>query len=35
MTDILGRWMRLNVVRVSLWTIEWIVIALYFALKAA
>src|SRR4051812_24893419 len=31
---ILGRWMRLNVVRVSLWTIEWIVIALYFALKA-
>jgi len=32
---ILGRWMRLNVVRVSLWTIEWIVIALYFALKAA
>ena len=32
---ILGKWMRLNVVRVSLWTIEWIVIAIYFGLKAA
>jgi hypothetical protein len=32
---ILGKWMRLNVVRVSLWTIEWMVIAIYFGLKAA
>ncbi len=32
---LLGKWMRLNVVRTSLWTIQWIAIALYFVLKAA
>jgi hypothetical protein len=31
----LGRWMRLNTIRVLLWTVEWVAIALYFALKAA
>jgi hypothetical protein len=31
----LGRWMRLNVLRVLLWTVEWVVITLYFALKVA
>lgn len=30
---ILGKWMRLNIVRTSLWTVEWIVIALWFALR--
>ena len=32
---LLGKWMRLNVVRVSLWTVQWLAIALYFVLKAA
>jgi hypothetical protein len=32
---VLGKWMRLNVVRVSLWTVQWLAVALYFALKAA
>ncbi|CAN5592764.1 hypothetical protein BH20ACT19_BH20ACT19_08580 [soil metagenome] len=32
---LLGKWMRLNVVRTLLWTVQWIAIALYFALKAA
>jgi len=32
---LLGKWMRLNVVRTSLWTVQWIAIALYFVLKAA
>jgi hypothetical protein len=32
---LLGKWMRLNVVRTSLWTVQWLAIALYFALKAA
>jgi hypothetical protein len=32
---VLGKWMRLNVVRVSLWTVQWLAVALYFVLKAA
>jgi hypothetical protein len=32
---LLGKWMRLNVVRTSLWTVQWIAITLYFVLKAA
>jgi uncharacterized membrane protein len=32
---LLGKWMRLNVVRTSLWTVQWLAIALYFVLKAA
>jgi hypothetical protein len=32
---VLGKWMRLNVVRVSLWTVQWTAIALYFVLKVA
>ncbi len=32
---VLGKWMRLNVVRTSLWTVQWISIALYFVLKVA
>ncbi|HEX5982764.1 MAG TPA: anthrone oxygenase family protein [Solirubrobacterales bacterium] len=32
---LLGKWMRLNVIRTSLWTVQWIAIALYFVLKAA
>jgi hypothetical protein len=32
---VLGKWMRLNVVRASLWTVQWTAIALYFVLKAA
>jgi len=31
---VLGKWMRLNVVRVSLWTVQWLAVALYFVLKA-
>lgn len=33
--ELLGKWMRLNVVRVLLWTVQWVAITLYFALKAA
>jgi hypothetical protein len=32
--DILRNWMRLNVVRVSLWTVQWAAIATYVLLKA-
>lgn len=32
---VLGKWMRLNVVRVSLWTVQWLAVALYFVLKAS
>ncbi|MBA2261671.1 MAG: DUF1772 domain-containing protein [Solirubrobacterales bacterium] len=32
---VLGKWMRLNVVRVLLWTVQWVAVALYFVLKAA
>jgi hypothetical protein len=32
---LLRKWMRLNVIRTSLWTVQWVAIALYFALKAA
>jgi hypothetical protein len=32
---VLGRWMRLNVVRVLLWTVEWVAVTLYFCLEAA
>ncbi|HEV2791663.1 MAG TPA: anthrone oxygenase family protein [Solirubrobacterales bacterium] len=32
---LLGKWMRLNVIRTLLWTVQWIAIALYFVLKAA
>jgi len=31
---ILGNWMRLNVIRVSLWTVQWVAIATYVLLKA-
>lgn len=32
---VLGKWMRLNVARVSLWTVQWLAVTLYFVLKAA
>lgn len=32
---LLGKWMRLNVIRTSLWTVQWFAIALYFVFKAA
>lgn len=28
--EVLGKWMRLNVVRVSIWTFEWLCMLLYF-----
>lgn len=31
--DTLARWMRLNVIRVSLWTIQWSAMMVYFAAK--
>jgi hypothetical protein len=31
---VLRKWMRLNIVRVSIWVVEWLVIAAWFALKA-
>ncbi len=31
--EVLGRWMRLNVVRVSLWTVQWAVVAVWFVLE--
>ncbi len=30
---VLGNWMRLNWVRVLLWTVEWVAIATWFALR--
>lgn len=35
LTAVLDRWMMLNKVRVCLWTVEWIALALYFAMKTA
>jgi hypothetical protein len=32
--EVLGNWMFLNWIRVSLWTVEWVAIATYLALKA-
>ena len=32
---ILGKWMRLNLMRTLLWTVEWIAIALFFAFQVA
>ena len=32
---VLEKWMRLNKVRVGLWTVQWTAIALYFVLQAA
>lgn len=32
---ILGKWMRLNRIRTGLWTVEWVVMAAYFGLRAA
>ena len=32
MQSVLGKWMFLNVIRTSLWTVQWIAIATYFAL---
>lgn len=32
---VLGKWMRLNVARVSLWTVQWLAVTLYFVLKAS
>lgn len=34
LTDVLRRWMRLNVIRVSIWVVEWLVIATWFVGKA-
>jgi hypothetical protein len=31
--DTLRRWMRLNRLRTGLWTLQWLVMALYFGLK--
>ena len=28
--DVLGNWMNLNVIRVSLWTLQWLTMAIYF-----
>jgi hypothetical protein len=30
---VLGNWMRLNWVRVLLWTVEWVAITTWFALR--
>lgn len=32
MQSVLGKWMFLNVIRTSLWTVQWIAITTYFAL---
>ncbi len=32
---VLAKWMRLTVVRVVLWTAQWVAVTLYFVLKAA
>jgi hypothetical protein len=32
---VLSKWMRLNVIRVLLWTVQWLTIISYFGLKAA
>lgn len=32
---VLGKWMRLTVVRVVLWSVQWAVVALYLVLKAS
>ncbi len=31
--EVLGRWMRLNVVRVALWTVQWAVVTVWFVLE--
>jgi Mn2+/Fe2+ NRAMP family transporter len=31
--SVLGKWMRLNWIRVSLWSVQWLAIAAYFALR--
>jgi Mn2+/Fe2+ NRAMP family transporter len=31
--SVLGKWMRLNWIRVSLWTVQWFAIAGYFAFR--
>jgi len=28
--EVLGKWMNLNTVRVSIWTVEWLAMLLYF-----
>ncbi|MEO8620527.1 MAG: hypothetical protein ABI625_05640 [bacterium] len=33
--EVLGKWMRLNTIRVMLWTVQWVTISSYFGLKAA
>lgn len=32
---VLAKWMRLNTIRVLLWTVQWVAVALYFVLKAS
>jgi hypothetical protein len=34
LNEVLGRWMSLNRVRVGLWTVQWLAMMLYFAVKA-
>ncbi len=34
LTEVLTQWMRLNVVRVSLWTVQWLCMMKYFASRA-
>lgn len=33
--SVLSRWMRLNVVRVALWTAEWVAMVTYFGIRVA
>ena len=28
--EVLGKWLRLNVIRVSIWTLQWLTMAVYF-----
>jgi hypothetical protein len=34
LTNIIGRWMGLNRVRVGLWSVEWLAMAAFFGIKA-
>lgn len=34
LTDVLTRWMRLNRLRVAIWAVEWLAIAIWFAVNA-
>jgi hypothetical protein len=33
LTDTLGRWLTLNRIRVAMWTVQWIAMMIYFAIR--